>query len=318
LKRIVYAAAEAIADVAEAALHKSDGLSVQELAEYLNKSKRYALDVLAAASDLGIVVQEGERYRITPEGSDLGKASLDQRPIAFRKFLIRFDPFVIFASLLLKGYSVDDSARRVKVIFSAPEALPVVINALRSWGKYSGIITRGPEGDQVSGITEQKLTEQYLEELIEALQDEWHSKLFIAGKVRDGAYAFLTETDKTYLINALRKYRDYPDDSMKDIGNALENFLRKVAIDKSLPNVVDQKGIGQLANLLRAKRSILEEHKKMCDYVNVFRIAADHGNNPESLKPWKIERDSALEAFLSNLTTIRSVFSYVNSATQIL
>jgi hypothetical protein len=318
LKRIVYASPEAISDVAEGAFHRADGLSMDEIAEYLGKSARYAADVAAAAVSLGILALKDGRYKTSQEASDLAKASFDQRPLVFRKFLIRYDPFVIFATLIVKGYKVDDSARRVKVIFSVTEPLSMVINALRSWGRYAGIIEHSQQGERIVGVTEEKLTEQYLEDFIRALQDEFHAKLFIASKIGDAAFAFLKETEKTYLINSLQKYRDHPDDSMKDVGNTLENFLRNVATERTLPTTQAQKGIGQLANILRANRVILEEHKKMCDYVNIFRIAADHGNHPETLQPWKIESDSALEAFLSNLTTIRSIYSFVSSSGQIL
>ena len=319
MKRIVYASPEALSDIAEAALHKQDGLSIPEVAEYLDASIKYATDVTIAAVNLGILVVKEGKYLLNLTATDLAKAAKNQRSLLFRKFLINFDPFVIFASLLLKGNNVEDSARRVKVIFSVPESLTIVLKTLRSWGLFSGVISQGPTGEQVTGIkSEEELNEQYLQEFIRALKDEWHAKLFIAGKVRDGAYVFLNEVDKTNLVNSLKKYRDYPDDSMKDIGNVLENFLRKIGSEKQLTGLVDQKGIGQLANFLRTKNVILEEHKKMCNYVNIFRIAADHGSHPEILRPWKIEKDSALEAFLSNLTTIRSIYAFTGTSDLIL
>ena len=134
MKRIVYASPEALSDIAEAALHKQDGLSIPEVAEYLDASIKYATDVTIAAVNLGILVVKEGKYLLNLTATDLAKAAKNQRSLLFRKFLINFDPFVIFASLLLKGNNVEDSARRVKVIFSVPESLTIVLKTLRSWG----------------------------------------------------------------------------------------------------------------------------------------------------------------------------------------
>ena len=108
------------------------------------------------------------------------------------------------------------------------------------------------------------------------------------------------------------------EDSIRLLGKAFESFLRALASVGGIENVSKISGIGGLASTLRDKEVILDQHKKLCDGVGVYRNAADHGSDMKTLKSWRVEDDTALGAVLLSLTAIRSVYSYVKNGDQII
>jgi len=302
---------ETLAEAAEGAHQKLGGLSLEEISHYLNAgSIRTAQRVAIAGTQLRILVEVDGRFHATQDGVDLAKASLDQRPGIFKKFLVRFDPFVVFAMLIMKKNALESAARKVKVIYDIPEEESTILQALRSWGLYSGILEKTKAGFAV-GITEERLTEQYVHDLLQAIQSEWTARLFISSKVREYAYAYLGDEEKSQLVEALMKFGTDSEKAVQQLGKSFETFLRRLDKDNERAGDMRANGIGQIANQMKAKRIIVEQQRKLCDAIAVYRNAADHGIDPDLMKHWKIENDASLEAILLGLTTIRSIYTFV-------
>lgn len=314
--RIPDVSAEAIGEVVESLSHRQP-LSKQEVAEYLGRTKVYISSALTAAEQLGLVVRKDSTFLLTSQASDIVKTFGDQRRIAFKKALVRFDAFVTFAMFLARGNSIEEAARKVKVIFEIEDPTEIISKTLRSWGAYTRVLIKTKAGRYETEITAEELDEHYLKNLQDAIEDEMKARLFIASKLRARTFAFLSEAEKTYAVSAMLKHRTQPEDAVKDAEKCFESFLTRLAVADQV-NISGVSGIEQLGNALKSVDSILEQHRKLCSYHAVFRNAADHALDKVTLKPWNIEADSALEIILSTLTAMRSMHSYVDSKDQIL
>ena len=104
--RVEAANPELLAETAEGAFHKTGGLNFDEIVSYLGKGTRTAQRVVTAGTQLRIFTEDGGKYKVTHEGADLAKANQEQRPAIFKKFLVRYDPFIIFGMLVLKKNSL--------------------------------------------------------------------------------------------------------------------------------------------------------------------------------------------------------------------
>ena len=310
LYKIPDASPDAIGEVVEA-LCESTSLTIEEISIYINKTQTYAKRVISAGEQLELLTVENDVVKSTINSIDLGKASKEQRPEVFKKSLIMFSPFILFAKLIMKGDNLEDSARKVKVIFKVPESTKIVESTLRRWGTYTGLLIKEKESYRLV-FTEQEIDEEYLKELIEATHDRFKAQLFIANKLDDYAFSYLTNIEKERFIKALQKYRDEPEDAAKDASNSFESFLFRVGEEHSL-DTSGFNGIEVIANSLKGSNIILEQHRKICSYHSALRNAANHGVDRILGIPWRIESDASLELILSELTTIRSILRFINN-----
>src|SRR5207245_1781723 len=161
----------------------------------------------------------------------------------------------------LKGNSLSDAARKVKVVYSIPEDEDEILTTFRSWGSFAGVLAKSASGEYVIGITESKLTEQYLSDLIRATQNEWTARLFVSSKVREYAFAYLGDEEKDDLVSALMKFGGENEDAVRELGKSFETFLRRLGTDKGVASISKANGIGGLAGTLRDSSVILEQHK---------------------------------------------------------
>lgn len=300
-----------VADAAEGAYHKGE-LSFDDLASYLGKGERTAHRVVIAATQLKILTDEGGKFHVTKDGIDLAKATEEQRPSIFKKFLVRYDPFIIFGMLVLKRNSLQDAARKVKVIYNIPDDENTILQTFRSWGLYSGAIERTKDGYVIGVKNQDELLAQYIRDLIQAVQSEYTARLFISHKVREYAFRDLGEEEKTQIVDALMHFGTDGEGAVHHAGKAFETFLRRLGNEKNL-DTSTASGIVPIANILKGSGVIVEQQKKLCEAVATYRNAADHGIDKDLMKHWKIEEDASLEAILLALTTIRSVYTYAHA-----
>jgi hypothetical protein len=310
--RVDTANPQLIADAAEGAYHKG-GLSFEDLVTYLGKGTRTAQRVLVGGTQLKILTEEGNNYRVTKDGADLAKATQEQRPAVFKKFLVKYDPFIIFGMLVLKGNPLEDAVRKVKVIYNIPDDEGTILQAFRSWGLYTGAIEKTKDGYIVGIKNQDELLAQYIRDLVQAVQSEYTARLFISHKIREYAFRDLGDEEKDQFVDALMHFGTDGEKAVHQTGKAFETFLRKLGNERSL-GTSNASGIGPLANILKGANVIVEQQRKLCETVAVYRNAADHGIDKDTMKHWKIEEDASLEAILLALTTTRSIYTYVHDS----
>jgi hypothetical protein len=302
--------ASIIMETVEGICHaKDNGLTIPKIAEYIGKTETYAQRAVGACLQLGMIKENNGCFVCTPDAMDITRANKEQRPMIFRKFLQRYNPFILFVMLMSKDNSPEVAARKVRTIYSISGGSEITLRALLGWGIYSDLLTKS-KGNVILKIEPETLSAEYVRELLEALESDIKARVYIARKLGDEVFGYLRQDEVDYITKALRKHEEDPRNSVDDAGRAFEDFLRRLAIDNKV-DVCDCTGIGQIADRLLSEKKILDKQHKMCMHINSVRIAAAHGKEPKTLEPWKINADAVLEIILTILTTIRSIHSYV-------
>lgn len=299
---------ELIIEAAEGVYQKGK-MSLFEITKYLNIVNPYALRVTKMATQLGILEEYDENYQVSAAARDLAVASVSQRSTVFKQFIADFKPFVLFCYYLLRDNSVEAASRKVSVVCDIKANPNVVLKTLRSLGIYSGLLKEESKGKFIVEMKEEKLEEAYVQELLKATQDVFNANLFIAYKIGDEIFGFLEREDRRLIVDSLTKYCQNPKDALNYSGQAFESFLRHLGSQRNI-DLRKKNGILEIANELKGQNIILEEHRKMSEFLSAFRNPADHGINKEILEHWIIEKDSSLEVVLLFLTAIRSYYRF--------
>lgn len=303
------------------AIAESKGLTLADACKFGGISDVYAKRALDAIVLLQMGTLRGDRYFADAECNIVTKANSAQWPMIFRKFLQRFDPFILFIRLVGKGDIPGDAARKTSAIYSIESPVEIISSFLLGWGEYANILETGHKGrlklKEVETVDADRLeAEQYLKELIQALESDFIARIYISGKLGDEAFAFVDHADVEFMVSAIREHAEDSRGAIENIGRAYEDFLRKVGTAKSSiivkgQKISDCKGIGQLIDTLKVNGIIHEKHYDLSSYVNAMRLASAHGMEAATNLTWTIKPDAAIETILTALTGIRSIHSYV-------
>ena len=291
-----------------------NGMSVSEAARYVGKTEDYARRALEDATLLSMLTKSDQRYFPTNEVSDVPRATAEQRPPLFRKFLQRFDPFILFVSLIGRGNSIDHASRKVGVIYNVESSQDNLKATLLGWGEYAGII-EAKRGRIILKIDTSKLSAEYIRELLDAMEHDIKARLYIAMKLAENAYGYMKPDEIDFLVKAIRNHQKSSRDSIDDAGRAFEDFLRRVILDNQKV-ASDCTGITQLAERLKGENLIEQKQLEVCKGLSSIRIAAAHNKDRSTNEPWVINPDAAIETILLVLTMIRSIYSQVFSKIQ--
>jgi hypothetical protein len=302
--------AEAIMETVEGVSYKnSEGFDMHAAADYLGKTTVYAKRALDASLQLGFTELRESKFFLVKDASDAPRASAEQRPLIFRKFLQRFDPFILFIVLVGRGNSIEDGARKVKVIYDLEAGVKIIASTLVSWGEFSQMIKK-EKGKIILQIETEKLSAEYIRELLEAMEHDVKARMYIAGKLGDEVFGYMKQDEIDFLVKAIREHQNDPRGSIDDAGRAFEDFLRRTATDKGIA-VTHCKGIQELADALRGDKRIEVKQLEVCKGINSLRIAAAHSKDRVSVERWILNKDTAIECILMTLTMIRSIHNYV-------
>jgi len=309
--------ADAIMEAVEGiCLAGSKGLVAEEVANYIGKTKEYARRCINLAIQLKMIKELDGKYIVETESEDISQAKKEQWPIFFRKFLQRYQPFLLFVSLINRGNSTEEACRKVKIIYGISTDVKIIRKSLITWGKYADILEMGTK-DAVKVKISTEPTPDYIKELIEALESDIKVRIYMANKLTDEVFGYLQHDEIEFLVKGLRRHQNDPRGSIEDAGKAFEDFLRRIGVNKGV-DLSKSSGIGQCAQSLRKADVIMQKHIEMCEHVNAFRLAAAHSKEKSTLTSWKINSDAAIETVLTILTLIRSIFFYVFKKEQII
>lgn len=302
--------AKVIMEVVEGVCYyKNNGFTLEDAMNYASISDVYARRALESADQLGLILEKDGKFFHSLEANDVARASVDQRPVIFRKFLQRYEPFILFIMLVGRGNQPNVSARKIQVIYKVSSKPDVIRSSLINWGEYAGVLA-SEKGKITLRVETEKLSAEYLHELLEALEHDIKARVYIAGKLGGETFGYLTHDEIEFFVKAIRKHESEPRNAIEDAGKAFEDFLRRVAIDKGV-EAADCKGIGQLVSKLKGENIIHQKQLEMCEYVNSLRLAAAHSKEAGTMITWKINADAAIEVILTSLTAVRSIFLYV-------
>jgi len=304
-----------IMEVVEGACHSQhNGISPSEAADYADITEEYARRALESATQLGMLTKAELRYYATNEISDVSRASKEQWPLFFRKFLQRFDPFILSVSLIARGNSLDQAARKISVIYNINAAHQNIKTTLANWGQYAGII-EGKKGAIVLKIETPTLSAEYIRELLDAMEHDIKARIYIATKLGENVFGYMRQDEIDFLVKSIRTHQASSRNSIDDAGRAFEDFLRRVLLEKG-KNASDCKGITELAERMKGEKLIDQKQLEICRAISSIRVAAAHSMDRLSNEAWKINPDAAIETILLTLTIIRSIHAYVFTSIQ--
>ncbi len=300
--------ADIIMEVMEGICLKN-GMNVVEATAYIAKSKPYAQRALVMSEQLGMIVSVDSKFEAVGDAKIITRANNDQWPVIFGKFLQRFNPLILFTSLLSRGNSLKDSARKIKVIYDIDTSEDIIVNSLVGWGQYAGILKKEKEKVELLIDTE-NLSAEYIRELLQAMENDVKARVYIANKLGDDVFGYMKQDELDYLVKAIREHQSDPRGAIDDAGRAFEDFLRRIADDKSII-VANCKGIQELADALRGARLIDTKQLDICKSANALRVAAAHSKDRNSGDKWTLNPDTSIECILLVLTSIRSIHNYI-------
>jgi len=289
---------------------KGRRIGAKEAAKYANISEEYARRALDAAVQLEVMREETGKYYTKSENDDVSRATQDQHPIIFRRIVQRYDPFILFLMLIGKNNTSENAARKISVIYNMQASPDVIEKTLVEWGKYAEIIEVGTKGKISLKIETEKLSAEYIKELLEAMENDIKARVYIASKLGERVFGYLKHDEIEFLVLAIRKHEEEPRNAIDDSGRAFEDFLRRLGTDCKL-DMSPCKGIGELSEALKGANLIDQKHLEICKGLNSIRLAAAHSKDRKTNIPWKINPDSAIEAILLSLTMIRSLHKFV-------
>ena len=306
--KIPQVAADIVMEIMEGLCLKSD-MNVDQAANYINKSKKYAKRALIVAEQLRMIPSADSNLNVVGEAKVITRANKEQWPVIFRKFLQRYNPFILFVSLLAKGNTLEDATRKIKVIYDIDSNPSIIKTSLVRWGEYSEILKK--EEDKIKlFIKTDELSVEYIKELLESMENDVKARIYIANKLGEDVFGYMKQDEVDLLIKAIREHNSDAKISIDVAGQAFEDFLRRLATDKAI-NAGSCTGIQQLADSILHKKLITSKHHEICKAINSFRIAAGHNKDKKSLQKWELNPDAAIECILLSLTTIRSIHNYV-------
>jgi hypothetical protein len=296
---------------------KNKGMSRKEVAKYIGKSEEYARRALIVGTQLNFIKERNKKYFIH-ECADLIRADKEQRRIIFRRHLQKYDPFVLFLTLIGRGNDIQAAIRKIKVIYKIPSSEKDIRAAFLNWGQFSGIFSYDKEKNTtVLKVDVGGLSLKYLKSLIESLDHEIKTKIYIADKLSENVFGYLKHDEMEFFIKALRNHEKDPRNAIEDAGRAFEDFLRRIATENDI-DVSNLNGISEIAQMIGRKKTglIHSKHLNICLGLGAIRAIAAHSKDKKTLEKWEVNSDLALEAILMMLSTIRSIYLYVKENRQ--
>jgi len=298
---------------------KPPGATKEMINAYLKTNVEYARKASIMALQFGFIKQNKKIFE-SLDSNDLIKANKEQRPIIFRKHLQKFEPFILFITLISKGDSIEGAVRKVKVIYSITTKEKDIRLAFLNWGIYSKLFEYDKNKDTINlKFSTEDLSLEYLKKLIKSLESDIKTRIYLAEKLTEIPFGFLQAEEVEYFIKALQIHEKDPRHAIDDAGRAFEDYLRRLATDKGY-DVSNKNGISEIAQVIGGQnpKLIHVKHLHLCNCLGAIRVAAAHSKDKLTMEFWKISPDLSLEVILLIISTIRSIHYFVNNNQQIL
>ena len=212
--------ADIILETVEGICFKNDGFTSKDAEKYLNKSSAYAVRGLTASLQLGMTTLQDSKHIVLDEAKVVSRANKEQWPIIFRKFLQRYSPFILFVTLIGKDNSPSDAARKLKVIYDIDTSPEIISSTLLGWGEYSQILVKN-KGKIELQIDTEKLSAEYIRELLDAMTHDVKARMYIVSKLGEDVFGYMHQDELDLLVKSIREHQSDPRDSIDDCGQSI-------------------------------------------------------------------------------------------------
>jgi len=310
---------EAIMNVAKVVSSAPSSMIFADIAKSLETrwKENYLKQVIIVCLQLQILQKDGQNYIVHSKYRDAVKrADKDDLTVFFREALQDYPPFLMYADFLSNGYSSQESASMARGIMQISSGLNVVEKVLRIWGTDAGLIIK--DGDKFYiPKAEKGLPANYVKDLLEALDSEFQTKMFLINTLSPEVYSCLTTLglDITDLAKALISYEADPKQSMEKALSFFEAFLSKFGLDIGI-NVQGKNGVNALVNELFISKKILKNQQHVGNGLGGCRNISAHGVDSETGNEWNVTPQASLSSMLMIPVAIRSFYLYVKKQEQ--
>lgn len=311
---------EAIMNIAKTISLSESSLDLRRIKlSFPSLSENYIIFAVNMAIQLKLINANDSMYRANENyRTDLSSASVTDLPIIFRRALQSYPPFILFVSLISKGYSSEISSQILRGALDVSTPDKLIEKAFRNWGLKSNLIIK-KNNQLTTPIGEKGLSHEYIKSLIKALDNDMTAKVFIIDILGNEIFGYLSkiEVDITQLASSLLDYEKDPKQSLKKATDVLETFIHKYCSDNNI-DVKGLTGINALVNdLFEKKNLILKNHKNIGNGIGGLRNITGHGVDQDTQKEWEVTKQSALSGILLVPIFIKSLYLFLKQNHQI-
>lgn len=304
---------EKVMKMAKLIANADKALTKDEIFLGFTDSNKILERALKTCLDLKIVVQSEQTYKIRPDMiSEIRSCHVSGLPKLFRKFLQDFPSFLLYVNLLNQGLTELESAGFLKTLMKLTNSERQIVVILNRWGSTSGALVKDKGGNYKTPKSEKILPKQYLDKLIESLNDEIGVKNFLIDILDRRTFVYLSEQglDLNNITKSLLEHEQQPRDSMFNGLSFFEFFLRKITKELSI-DVTTINGISGIVSKLEKEGKIPQSLANTGHGIGGVRVISDHGIEKKTSEVWKHTPIASLSSVLFMVTIIKSYYLYI-------
>lgn len=304
---------EKVMKMAKLIANADNPLSKDEIFLGLSDPAKLLERSLRAGLDLKIIVKSENAFKIRPDMvSEIRSCHISGLSVLFRKFLQDFPPFLLYVNLLNQGLTELDSAGFLKTLVKLTNSEKQIVGILKKWGSTSGALVKDKEGNYKTPKSEKILPRQYLDKLVESLNNDIGVKNFLIDILDRRTFVYLSEQglDLNNITKSLLEHEQNPRDSMINGLSFFEFFLRKIAKDISV-DVTTLNGIGAIVAKLEKDNIIPHALGNTGHGVGGARVISDHGIEKKTSEVWTHTPIGSLSSILFTVIIMKSYYLYI-------
>ncbi len=295
-------------------------LERDEISRFIDCGTRYTKAVIHLGEELNLMQEVDSGFEVNSDiAEEVRKLSPDQRFVILNKYLQRYKPFIAFLSFLSKGYEPDRAAVQVDVLYDLGISEEKIKKQFIKLGTYSNLL-ENDNGTIAVSAKDSPISEEYIQELEDALKSEATARIFIEDQIGEDVVAYMNDKYVDELATALVEHNSSPRNSISAAGRAVEDFQRDIGNDYGTSgNYSSASGIGQLATELHKENWTMKRHLHGGNYLGGMRNpSGGHGYNPKTLERWDVQPEVAVEYALAAMHYIRSLYRSAEDNKQVL
>lgn len=298
------------------AVHPAAGIDAVARSAGLGRSTTgRALSSLVA---IGLIARDG-RGALNCTATEVTRAADDATLASIvRRALLAYRPLESLFEGLALGETMNHALRKTAVHLGLDAREIERLATAVKWAEELGIVEREDGALRLAATVVPAGSPAPV--LLRAdVDSEAKARLFIATRLGRDVFDHLDESNRQLIAGSLLDVETDAPRAVERCGQALENYLREIAVATGFGNEAKAlNGAGQLANLLVSKSLIHPHHQKLVDSVSTFRNAKAHHKDKKTLVAWTITADAAAAAVATALVAVRSIHVWVNGGTQTL
>jgi hypothetical protein len=164
---------------------------------------------------------------------------------------------------------------------------------------------------------EKGLPSQYIQELVKALDSEFHAKMFLINTLGPEIFSCLTRLDMdiTELAKSLMEYERDPKISLDRSGKFFETFLHRLGNDIGV-SLVGKTGVISAIEELQKSGKILKNQYNLGRGLGGSRNIGSHGMDAETQQEWHVTPQASLATTIMVPVVVRSLYLYAKNKNQ--